>query len=177
MKSSLTHVGIALSICVLTIAVYAYGYTYVANESAQAAELAATIEAKKATVDRSSVIRAALLKLGEDEARIKNYFVSEENIVAFLSELQALGQSLGTKVDIASVAASKDVSRPMLTVSLRIEGAFDALLRTIGAIEYAPYAITVTSVNISSAAGADTTLWSAAMTLEVGAMTNTASAR
>lgn len=177
MKSSLAHLSIALLICILSIAGYAYGYTYVANESAQAAELAATIEAKKATVDRSSLIRAALLKLGEDEARIKNYFVSEENIVAFLSELQSLGQSLGTKVEIVSVAASKDVTRPVLTVSLRIEGAFDALSRTIGAIEYAPYAITVTSANLSATPTSENTLWSTAMTLEVGAMPSATTAR
>jgi hypothetical protein len=171
MKSTFAHVSIALGICVLSVAIYAYAYFYVADESARAAELAATIDSKKATVDRASLIRAALLKLGEDEARIKNYFVSEENIGTFVSQLEEIGKSLGTQVDITSVGEGKDAARPVLTVTVRMQGTFDAVLRSIGAIEHASYAITLNSVSVSSAGG-DVGSWSATMTLGVGMMKN-----
>jgi hypothetical protein len=168
MKSTVLHVSIALGICLVSIGAYAYGYAYVADESARAAELSMNIDTKKATVDRASFIKAALLKLGEDEARIKNYFVSED-IGAFVSGLEEIGKSLGVQVAITSVGEGKDSGRPVLLVAMRMQGTFDAILRTMGAIEYAPYAITVNNANVSSVGGEEAP-WSATVTLMVGMM-------
>ena len=178
MKSVLVQSIISAVILVGVLVGYGVWYSIVAGESGRAAELSEHIKAKTETASRASAVRATLDELAADEKIMQNYFISEQNIVSFLEGLEAVGTRLGADVQVASVAQGKGLSARTLAVSLKIGGEFDALMRTIGTLEYAPYDITVSNVVIGKNPVDVKPSWSATLTLKVGSTaTSTAAVR
>ncbi len=166
MKAS-SHLTLSFVFLVLVAAGYWYAYFSVSRESIKAAEISVSIASLTQTAERTEAVNQALVELGGSEEVVENHFVSDDNIVGFLEEMQKLATSLEAGMDVLSVAAGKDAARPTLTVSLRIQGSFSAVMRTLGALEYAPYALTVSSLNMSE--NADEKMpWSAGVTLTIG---------
>jgi hypothetical protein len=100
---------------------------------------------------------------------VQHYFISETGVVAFIDNLEALGRVSGAAaIKVLSVSTGDVSAQPTFTFSLSIKGTFDAVMRTIGAIEYAPYAISISSLSIGQDAKND---WHANLTFLVGAST------
>jgi len=152
---------------VLTAAGYGFWYHMAVRESSQAASLSQQIETKKETAKRASVVQEALAELESDEGAVENYFVSVNNIVTFLGGLESLGSNIGSKVSVASVGAPSGAGQT-LSAALSISGSFNAVMRTVGAIEYAPYAITISSLTMTQSAGSSGALWNAGLIIGVG---------
>lgn len=129
--------------------VYGYWYEVVAQESANAAQLAAEIQNKNQATLAAQAAQIALADLDASEGMVNAYFVSEAQVVPFLEDLQARGKEAGANVKVASVSTDKAGSRAILKVSLQITGPFSSIMGTVGRIEYAPYAITTSSFSVS----------------------------
>lgn len=170
MNPSLTQLTLAAAMLTLALLGYGWGYNLVAGESATAAGLSQSIATKTETAQRANALEAALAQLESSQSTVEGYFISESNIVSFLGELQTLGTDIGSKVSVVSVGAPSSKSSQTLSVSLTIDGSFDAVMRTIGAIENAPYAISVVSAVVSSRSDVTSTSWSAALTIAVGSV-------
>ena len=167
MRPSFFHLLAALAVLTFVGVGYGFWYRIVAGESARSAGLAQQIETKKETAKRASAVQTALTELESDEGAVEDYFVSEKNIVAFLGRLESLGSGIGAKVTVASVGALSGAGQT-LSVALGISGSFDVVMRTVGAIEYAPYAITVSSFTMAKGEGASGVLWHANLVVGVG---------
>ena len=148
MKSPIMHILGAVLVCVASLAGYAQWYGVISEKSAAVAALQNQIDAKTETMGRISAARASLAGILGDEAAIQNYFVSETGVVAFIGVLEAEGKAQGAKVSVLSVSATGSSSRPSLTFLLSVKGTFDAVLRAIGAIEYAPYAVSLSMLSV-----------------------------
>jgi hypothetical protein len=168
MKSSYVQLSFSVITLVICGVIYSVWYGYVANESGMVASLAAQVKAKTETKARASALANALTELAKNETSVQGYFVTESNIVPFLEFLQSTGTRLGATVKIPSVGANTNVKQPALVISLQITGTFDAVMRTVGAIEFAPYAISVTSLLISQTGETATASWNASMSITVG---------
>lgn len=150
------------------VGAYAWWYAQVATATDRAAALAARIEETWIDSERTRDARAQLAEIAGDEATARAHFVPAEDVVPFLEALEATGVGLGSDVEVVSVAAQTE-PRAALNVSLRITGGFDAVLRTLGAIEYAPYDIEMRRLTFDSTGGsATTTRWAAEAALLVG---------
>jgi hypothetical protein len=180
MRSS-AKIQFIFAVVLLALAVSAYGswYAVVSSRSAQSAELATQIQSKGQDAKRLAEAKTALASISGDEATVRGYFVSTADVVSFLENLQALGSRLGTNVTIASVSADNTQStRPTLALTLQIAGPFDAVLRTLGSIEYGPYFIEVSDFSLTTvpaiAAGAGAPAraagWTATASFIVGAL-------
>jgi hypothetical protein len=97
--------------------------------------------------------------------------VPETGVAAFIDDLEARGRAVGATVEIASVEAAPK-GKPEMFVTLAIEGSFDAVMRAFGSIEYAPYALAVTGMNLAQSTESP---WRADLTLSIGSATTTAS--
>ncbi len=148
MKTSIIHILGAVLVCVAALAGYAQWYGVISEKSAAVADLQNQIDTKTETRGRISAARAALAGAIGDEAAIQNYFVSETGVVAFIGALEAVGKAQGAKVNVLSVSATGTASRPSLTFLLSVKGTFDAVLRAVGAIEYAPYAVSLSMLSV-----------------------------
>jgi hypothetical protein len=166
MKSPFTSFAVALALLVVAFAGYAVLRTTVNAKSIEVADLSRKIQAKTVEAGRIASVRERLSALADDEAAVERYFVPETGIVGFIDGLQARGKTLGATVDISSVAAqpATKTSRPLLLISLSVTGAFDAVMRTVGSIEYAPYDLRITNFNLTHGSEA----WVANASLAVG---------
>jgi hypothetical protein len=170
-KSPFIHLGIALGFLVISLIGYGAMYASVERVSAEAAVLKESVETKGQDAARIGMARTALVSLVEDEATIDSYFVAKEDIVTFLEELEASGRAVGADVEVASVGVETVGDREQVAVSLRVEGSFDAVMRTLGTIEYGSYDGVVTSMTLDTPArtSSGSKLWTGIVSLTIGA--------
>ncbi len=176
MKPIYAQIGIAGAVFLIGLAAYLFVYVDVQSESAKAAGLAAEIQDKSQTSTRVSQAKSELAQLAPQEASINQYFVSPTDIVPFLEQFGKTGDFLGAKVDVVSVSATPGKPYGTLSLSVKITGSFEAVMRTLGSIEYGPYDITTNSVTLSSSvtpnSGSTPTtgkpVWTATLTLTIG---------
>jgi len=167
MKSPLTHLVFALIMGAALLATYGVWYAAVSAKSASVTALQGQIDTKTETIKRLATTRATFAEMAGDEAVVQGYFVPETGVVSFIDSLESRGDSLGATVNVLSVSTSKTSAQPSLELSLAINGTFDAVMRTVGAIEYAPYALSIMSLSVEQEAGG---VWRANIQISVGSV-------
>lgn len=168
MRSARLHAVLSISAAAIALIGYGFWYAAVEAKSALVADLENQIVAKTGTANRLASSRASLTEIADDEATIRSYFVPETGVVAFIDALQARGKVQGATVSVLSVSASDKATRPLLTFSLAVTGTFDAVMRTVGAIEYAPYDLTVAGLSVGQNGKSS---WRADLNIVVGSAT------
>jgi hypothetical protein len=167
MKTSLAQLIGALVICGVTSIGFSAWYAFVADKSAAVMNLEKQIAIKTQTEGRIISARATLADLVNDEAAVQSYFIPEASIVGFINGLEARGRAQGAFVSVLSVAAAPVGGRPALTLTLSVKGAFDAVLRTVGSIEYSPHSLSVSTLALAQDAPGS---WRADLKLIVGSV-------
>lgn len=165
MKSSFLHAAGALALCLAILSGYGVWYAAVAAKSAAVASLQSEIDTKTETMSRVAAARATLSQLADDEAIVQGYFVPEAGIVPFIDAIQTQGRTIGASVSVLSVGTAGTASQPSLVLSLSINGSFDTVMRTVGSIEFAPYALSITDFSVSQDAKEG---WHADLKISVG---------
>lgn len=149
MKSSGTHFIVALVLGVAALAGYGVWYRVTAGKSVAAADIEAQIRAKTETAARVSSARAELSELTDAEALVQSYVVAESDAPVFIEALEARGRAQGSVVTVSSVATTGTSPATALALTVTITGSFDSVMRTVGAIEYSPYAIVLSSLTLA----------------------------
>lgn len=167
MKTPLMHLLIALSILVAVFVGQGFWYSIIAGKSSDVAALQSQINEKSEAASRVASSRAELAKIADDEIAVKSYFVSENDIVSFIDDLQERGLSQKTIVKVLSVSAGGTNARPTLSLAVTVIGAFDAVMRTVGSIEYSPYDLSISKLSVMKS---DKKTWSANLELIVGSI-------
>jgi hypothetical protein len=166
MKRSMIGTAVAGTLFLAASGAYLWWYSAVAVASAQAQSLANDITTRSRAELRITAARTTLANLALAESTVAGYFVAQANIVPFIEQLQTLGAASGATVSVLSVSAGTGAANPPITISLSISGTFDHVARAVGAIEYAPYDLTVSSLTITQTK--DKKSWQAGMIIVVG---------
>lgn len=167
MKSPFVRLIITLIVCAVAFVGYGVWFAAIAAKSADVANLESEITATIETTSRVAAARTALAKIVDDEAVVQSYFVPETSVVAFITELEASGRSQDAVVNVVSVSKAGSLAQPVLALALTIKGTFDAVMRTVGAIEYAPFALTISELSLRQDAKNG---WQADLKLQVGSV-------
>ena len=155
-------------------AAYAFFYSEIGTQSVKVATIDQEIATKTKAASSEAVAKSELNSLTSEEAAINQYFISTNDVVPFLEQLQKTGKYFGANVTVQSVSATPGTPYGQLGLALTITGTFDAVLRTIGAIEYGPYDTTVSTLNFATTANgvaSSSPTWIANTTFIVGAQT------
>lgn len=161
------HLAAAGLFLLVALGAYAFWYRHVSKLSTQAAELTGQLQMVGDAGGRASSVRRELDLVTQQETEIYQRFVGSNTIVTYLEAVEATGRGLGAEVEVISVGdAPTRANHPAeLQMALRITGSFDAVMRTLGAIEYQAYATSLSSVTLDTPTGAN---WTAAATFLVG---------
>lgn len=185
MKSPLTHFILALSTSAIAFASYGAWYATIVHKSDAVANLERQIKMSEEIETRVASARALLAQTASDEALIRDHFVSETGVVAFIDELEARGRAQNAVVSILSVSTggasssgtptsgqgrpasptSSQGGRSALILVASLKGTFDAVMRTLGSIEYAPYDLSIATLSLVQD---DQNNWRADLKLTVG---------
>ena len=155
------------TLCVVTLIGYGFWYAVVASKSAAVASIQNQIDTKTESAARVASARTALAEIVGDESAVRSYFVPETEIVSFIDDLVARGRTLSAMVKILSVSADNSHNQSTLSFSLTVKGTFDAVMRTVGMIEYAPYNLSIAKLSVGKD-GKD--IWHADIELLVGSV-------
>jgi len=166
-RSSFTDLIIALALTAAVLGAYLYWYAALTEASAEAALLASRIAEKSGDASRIAAAKTILATLSSEEAAMREYFVSTEDIVSFLEGLEATGKKSGARASVVSVSAGVTDSRDHILIAVKINGGFDAVLRTLGVIEYSPHDIVVTNLSFNAVPDAKSE-WEAVTTFAIG---------
>jgi hypothetical protein len=169
MKSTLLHLIVWLLICAATLAGYGYWYHMVASESTTVADLQNQITAKAEASTRVAAARAALADIAGDESLVQSYFVADTAVVPFIDDLEsrATAQSADMKVLSVSTSGTAKQSSLVLLLTLSIDGTFDAVMRTIGSVEYSPYDLSLSKLAVTKSGK---NAWHADLQLTIGSV-------
>lgn len=173
MKSSLAHIIVWVSILSASIVGHGFWYATIANKSAETARVQSQIDDKKETAGRVAAARTALAEIAGDEAAVQSYFVSETDVVSFISALEARARAQSANMKVLSVSVDNSSKQPSLVLSLSVSGTFDSVMRTVGAIEYAPYDLSISKLSLIKE---EKKIWNANLELVVGSVPDGASA-
>lgn len=165
MKSTLSQLIVAACISIASLVGYGIWHTVISSKSVEVANLEGAILTKTEKANRLAATRTMLADIAGDEAAIREYFVPETGVVAFIDSLESHGRTLGGAVSVSSVSVDNTPALPLLTLSLTIKGTFESVMRTLGAIEYAPYALVVSELAIIQD---DKNVWHADIKIIVG---------
>ena len=165
-----TLIQLAVAVLLLMGAVGAYlaWYSTVERLSESATALSTQIQEKGQDSARIQGARDALESLVADEEAMRAYLVQQADIVSFLTAIEDTGTGLGSSVEVVSVSAEPNGEASRILLALRITGSFDAVLRTVGAIEYGPYDSSVESVTLDTVPGETAGMWTAAASFSIG---------
>jgi len=170
MKFRFIQLIIAITAAVIALIIYGFLYEFISNKSTTIAALQEQIASKTETMGRIASARATLSEIAGAEAVVQNYFVPGTGVVEFINGLEAQGKAQGATTSVLSVSTGSIGTQPTLKFSLAIKGPFDAVMRTVGAIEYAPYDLSTAGFSIKQD---EKNSWNANMNIIVGSM-NTA---
>jgi Tfp pilus assembly protein PilO len=167
------HLIIASLFFVATVGGYTYWYHLMQQTREEVQSVASQATSKTREVAKVAQTKNALTSLSADEAAISAYFVATDDIVPFLSTIEKVGKTAGTNVQVQSV--SEDVSAAphgRLNLAVTIQGSFDAVMRTIGMIEYGPYDSRLVNVTLNSQgtsnASSTAAVWNVTATFSIG---------
>ncbi len=165
MRSPLIHFIAILVLGVVVTTAYGFWYAAVSRASQRVADLQTRIEEANKNVSRIASARAALAEIADDEEKVRSYFVPESGVVGFITTLERFGPRENSTVKVLSVSTAGSTAQPLLLLTLSITGTFDAVMRTIGAVEYAPYDLSITKLSVNES---DENVWQASLSLTVG---------
>jgi hypothetical protein len=172
-----TFIPLVIATLVLIGAASLYGFMYytLTMGKANVGKLSSQIAQKSYQLERNAAARSALSTLSEGETAINQYSVGKDDVVPFLGALQATGKSVGTTVQVLSVSSQNIAEHSRIALSLSITGSFDAVMRTLGEIEYGPYDGVITSTSLTSEGVGTSSArnWTAATLLSVGTLATT----
>ena len=172
MKSPSIHFALTLVVAIVASGMYYGWYATVSRKSEDSARLEQQIGTASANSNRVAAARSALAEISGDENMMRSYFVSDADVVSFISDLESLGSVSNAVVRVLSVSTAGTTARPTLRIALTITGTFNAVMRTIGAVEYVPYAISVSALAIGQDAA---NMWHADLNVTVGSISKTVS--
>lgn len=166
MKSARLHLIVSAILALAAIAAYGAWYMFVQQGSQETATLSNELAGKEATHAHAQVSKGQEVVLADKQAFTATHLLATADAVSFLERLEGTGRTLGAKVSVASVDdAHKDSGS--LDISLSISGSFDAVMRTLGAIEHGQPAAVAKSMTLSGGGAT----WSASGVITVATQT------
>ncbi len=135
------------------------------------------ISEARTKLNRAKSEQTELDNLANDESAIYSHLVTNNSIVSFLGILEKTGSVPGVNVSIASVFLETSTKTPMLGVSIKVTGPFDAVMHSVGVIENISYYVTVNTLTIKDTVSSNKkeNHWTATFKLNVGFVHSTKS--
>ncbi len=150
MNKSLRNLIGSLILLIAAVVGYSIWYAKVEAQSIRIGDLVTEIQQQTQATQRIAAAKSALASLSTDQATLSHYFVSTNDIVQFLGGVESTGKFLGANVQVVSVSATPGTPYGQISLSLTITGSFNAVAKTLGAIEYGPNDITLTSLTLDN---------------------------
>lgn len=157
MKHSHSHIPLLIFAFAVTLVVGAlYVYMYHATSvSIKRAGLARDIVATEQN-DQAQAKKLAVLAADTsfDRAVLPNFFIPADDVVSFITSLEALGPQSGTKINLTGIDSDSLNGAAVGTVGrahahIDASGSWSSIMKLLDLSEHMPYAATISHVRLS----------------------------
>ena len=139
-SKTLITLSLALLLFLFALGTYAWWYRAVVLRDKEVQDRMLVITEKSVREMKTEATRDALTDIEVFSEKLRARYVHDETVVQFLDSIAVLGRTHGTDTEVASVSVIErtDTQPAFLSMDIRIEGSFGAVMRTIGSIENLP---------------------------------------
>jgi hypothetical protein len=155
-----------LSVVIFLVSLGAYVVaTYIVKakiENAKKAQIDISTEENKKRNEQNLI--KIMQETSDSRAKLPSFFVKDENIVGFIEEVEAIGQTSGTELSLSAINAgdmTKLSSGEISTIKARVvvSGSWTGVMRALSLVENMPYRIAVDNVRIDKGGEGKTAVW------------------
>lgn len=161
------YIPILVVILLFLLALGAYGITFQKVSSLQKESFALDADIAALTNKEKGIAQAqqTLNALAAQEEKVNTHLVSDTTVVDFLNTVEGLQTTRDVVIDVVSVAAQDDA----FVLNLTVEGPFQEVVQTIGALNNLQTQMTLAGASLSTIVKKenDSRLWSASLTYTV----------
>ena len=154
---------VTLILSAVFMAAYFFLFQIIRNGSEIIAQLNADKELQLQLKQRYLSNRSFLNSIISERAELDSYFVSEDDIVTFLEDVEVLGKKTGTTVTVDSVSEDEKLTNDTmfgkLNISIQSTGSWQGSIHTLSLLESMPKSVTIRSARISVASGGEEQIW------------------
>jgi len=163
------YIIVWISVCAADIIGYGFWYSAITKKSSGVAYLQSQIDVKTKTLERVALARTTLAEISGNESAVQSYFIHETGVVSFIDDLESRARKQSANMKVLSVSVGDSVKRPTMILTTTISGTFESVMRTIGAVEYAPYSVSISRLSIVNE---EKNKWTANLEIVVGSVKN-----
>jgi len=150
MKKNNTNLKLTFSIIILMLisCIFIYLLTTIKNKNKHISSVAATLGERISEKENIGVIEEKMTELKATQQKIGGYIVDTSHIDIFVEYLENVGIDNNVEVKVNSVDKIK-TQKNRVQGNLSIIGGFSNTMKTLAALENAPYNIMINSVYIN----------------------------
>ncbi len=138
---------IGLCSVIVTSIGYWYVYKSVIVNGQKKAALIREIEIDNDNKKNQEFLTEVSKATEQDRAKLASYFISEDDVLGFITSIESIEKVSSTTVKISSI--SNDSSINHIRANIEISGGWVNVRRALSMIENLPYSINIDSINLS----------------------------
>jgi hypothetical protein len=127
---------------------YFFMYFTITSVVAETSTILAEVDKAEEKNQELVTLKKTISTSEEDRQTLSSYFVTDDTIVIFLENLEALGATSNTEVKISSVTQNTEDKK--LSVAISSVGGFGNVFRFLELIEQVPYATEVKTLSLAT---------------------------
>ena len=180
MKNKYTHIPLLIfAIAILLVVVSLYGYMYMAtgNSIDSAGKAIDFLANEQSNASKAKTLANLASSTLADRNKLKDFFVSSDNIVSFITTIESLGSQSGSTLSITSIDAdSLTNATPGTTGNARAHisahGSWGSVVKLLNFVEDMPYIVSVNHVRFDkgSADKKTASVWNLSFDLQASIM-------
>lgn len=133
---------------ILVICLFVFSLKIIKNKNEHISAVVSTLEGKLKEKENMVALSEKVAEIKKTGEILNNYLVDSNKIDVFVSYLEDLGSSLGSKISVENIEISKDVKNKIL-IKLLITGNFQNVAKTIGFLENIPYEVDINQMYLN----------------------------
>ena len=133
---------------ILVVCLFIFSLKIIKNKNEHISAVTATLEGKLKEKENMVALSEKVTEIKKTEEILNNYLVDSNKIDVFVSYLEDLGSSLGSKISVENIEISKDVKNKIL-IKLLITGSFQNVAKSIAFLENIPYEVDINQMYLN----------------------------
>jgi len=147
-KKTKILLGGSLILALVFIALYALGYIVVQKKFSDVKDLVLQSRQEVLETEQLQSTKHLINDTREQREKLNNYFVTEDEIVVFIEQIESLGSFAGVSLELNAVDVVSDAGDDALSLKFTTYGSWEGTYYLLALIETLPYNIYIERVRV-----------------------------
>lgn len=160
---------VALSASIFT---YSFFYNFVKSEAEESAQLSQQIAAIEEQRRHEQGVASVYQQSVSDLAALKSYVVTGEQVVDLIEEIEEIGTTTSTSLELTGITNSANASQKegefsVFTATVHGKGTWTNIMRALILIEHLPYSMSINNIRFAEEGAGPARVWTISFGIKV----------